>query len=239
MAFVIQVDAARCTGCKSCEIACALAHSSSRELVAAALGEPEIEPRVRVRKMGELAVPIQCRHCGDAPCTAVCPNDALSKDDSTRLVLLHPERCQGTGACFEACPFGVLVEGPDDHVLTKCDLCVAETSQGGSPACVSACPTGALTWVEVDEEVRHRVQWLVDFSIDKEACKACGLCKKACPAEAIEGKSGKKEKTPHEIDPAKCIRCGRCFNACPFDAVRMAWQDQPRDEAAVTDSARG
>ncbi|MBN1345459.1 MAG: 4Fe-4S binding protein [Phycisphaerae bacterium] len=224
MPFVIQVNAGRCTGCKSCEIACALAHSKTKELAAAAVGEPEIQPRIDVRKMGEMAVPVQCRHCEDAPCEKACPNDALRRDAAAQAVIYDPERCQGTNACMSACPYGVLEEGPDGHVLTKCDLCAEQVEAGGSPACVSACPTGALQIVDMDDTVSHRVRWLVDFVIDKDACKACGLCKKACPVEAIEGKSGKKEKTPHAIDESKCVRCGRCFDVCPFDSVRMNWQ---------------
>lgn len=226
MAFVIQVDAGRCTGCKTCEIECALAHSKTKELVAAAIGEEMVEPRIRVRKMGHLAVPVQCRHCSDPPCAKACPNDALKRDESAQMVVLYPERCQGTGGCLTACPFGVLEEDANGRVQIKCDLCSERVEAGGSPACVSSCPTGALQLVPVDESVRYRVKWLVEFTIDKDACKACGLCKKACPVEAIEGKSGKTDKTPHVIDEAKCIRCGRCFHVCPFDAVRMTWETQ-------------
>jgi NADH-quinone oxidoreductase subunit F len=48
-----------------------------------------------------------------------------------------------------------------------------------------------------------------------DQCTGCGVCRKACPQEAISGK--KKER--HVVDPAKCIRCGACKTACKFEAV--------------------
>lgn len=60
---------------------------------------------------------------------------------------------------------------------------------------------------------------LITFTIDAEKCTACGLCLKACPAEAIIG----AKKTPHTIDPVKCTKCGICFTECPdrFGAVQI------------------
>ena len=56
---------------------------------------------------------------------------------------------------------------------------------------------------------------LFRYEIDPEACKACGICKKNCPADAITG----EKKVPHVIDQEKCTLCGTCFEKCPFDAV--------------------
>ena len=56
---------------------------------------------------------------------------------------------------------------------------------------------------------------LFRYEIGVELCKACGLCRKHCPAEAISG----AKKTPHVIDQAKCTRCGMCLEKCPFNAV--------------------
>ena len=56
---------------------------------------------------------------------------------------------------------------------------------------------------------------LARFEIVADKCKGCGMCKRACPVQAISGTVGK----PHQIDPKKCIKCGGCKATCKFGAV--------------------
>jgi NADH:ubiquinone oxidoreductase subunit F (NADH-binding)/NAD-dependent dihydropyrimidine dehydrogenase PreA subunit/(2Fe-2S) ferredoxin len=56
---------------------------------------------------------------------------------------------------------------------------------------------------------------LIQFRVDAEKCKKCGLCKKACPAEAITW----EKKAPAAINLEKCIRCRSCIQACKFKAI--------------------
>ena len=56
---------------------------------------------------------------------------------------------------------------------------------------------------------------LARFEIRENKCKGCGMCKRACPVQAISGEVGK----PHHIDPKKCIQCGGCKSTCKFGAV--------------------
>jgi NADH:ubiquinone oxidoreductase subunit F (NADH-binding)/(2Fe-2S) ferredoxin len=56
---------------------------------------------------------------------------------------------------------------------------------------------------------------LFRYEIDSEACKACGICMKNCPVDAISG----EKKVPHVIDQDKCTLCGTCWEKCPFAAV--------------------
>lgn len=58
---------------------------------------------------------------------------------------------------------------------------------------------------------------LTTYFIDKETCIGCGLCKRKCPSDAIEGKS----KEPHVISADKCIKCSTCYRVCPTGTVRI------------------
>ena len=65
----------------------------------------------------------------------------------------------------------------------------------------------------------HVCKPLLTYTIDKDLCKMCSLCARACPAEAITGVQGKE---PYEIHQTKWIKCGNCMNACRFQAVTRA-----------------
>lgn len=56
---------------------------------------------------------------------------------------------------------------------------------------------------------------LISFSIDEEICNGCGVCRKKCPAEAIQG----EKKEVHVITQDKCTKCGICLDVCKYDAV--------------------
>jgi NADH-quinone oxidoreductase subunit F len=59
---------------------------------------------------------------------------------------------------------------------------------------------------------------LIAYCIDPAQCKACMICLRKCPTEAI---SGGKNRI-HVIDQDKCNSCGTCFEVCPprFAAVK-------------------
>ncbi|BBO92973.1 NADH-quinone oxidoreductase subunit NuoF [Desulfosarcina ovata] len=58
---------------------------------------------------------------------------------------------------------------------------------------------------------------LINYYIDPTKCKACRMCFRKCPANAIDSAKNKV----HIIDQEKCTKCGTCFEVCPpkFGAV--------------------
>jgi carbon-monoxide dehydrogenase iron sulfur subunit len=146
----------RCMACKSCEVACAVAHSKSKDLLGALREEPRPQRRLTVEAVGTQAVPIQCRHCEDAPCMAACPTGAISRTGERGPVLIAEDRCIGCKMCIVACPFGVIDLARDGKAVVKCDLCRDRLAAGEEPACVAACPTGAILLVSVEENNRRK-----------------------------------------------------------------------------------
>jgi len=153
---VIIVDIEKCLACKSCEIACALVHSKSGVLEEAVAESPRPQRMVTVEAAGEFGMPMQCRHCEDAPCQAVCPTGAIWRNEAGGPVLINTDLCIGCKFCFMVCPFGVINLSRDGKAATKCDLCIARTEAGEEPACVAACPTNALQFCELTEMLTER-----------------------------------------------------------------------------------
>ena len=152
--LVVKVD--KCLGCKSCELACAIEHSQSQDLYQAIRESPGPRTRVRVSQGAEFAIPLQCRQCEDAPCIAICPTNALHRADEDSPVFIDHDLCIGCRWCVLACPFGVITLDPKGRTIIKCDQCFERVEQGGLPACVSACPTGALEFKAMEEVVAEK-----------------------------------------------------------------------------------
>jgi carbon-monoxide dehydrogenase iron sulfur subunit len=156
--MIVVVDVKKCLGCKSCEMACAVEHSQSRQLAQAIHETPTPKARVSVEQGAGFAVPLQCRHCEDAPCIAICPTNALNRADKDSPVVIDEDLCIGCKWCILACPFGVINLDDKNRVVTKCDQCFTRVERGELPACVSACPTGALKFKSLDEVLKEKKQ---------------------------------------------------------------------------------
>jgi carbon-monoxide dehydrogenase iron sulfur subunit len=148
-----------CTGCKTCEIACAVEHSRSKNLLGAMLESPPPHTRVYVEAIPRdsfdvLKYPMTCRHCDPAPCITACLPQAMHRSPTDTVTNVGGKHeCIACGMCIMMCPFGMIGRGrapdvPDGKIMAlKCDLCPDREV----PACAASCPTGAITYVEGDE----------------------------------------------------------------------------------------
>ena len=139
----VVVDMDICIGCRACEIACYVSHWGHQNLV-----EAQAETNVKL--------PSHCRHCADPSCVAVCPVDALEIGDDG-IIRRHKGRCIGCTSCAIACPFGAIDTALLHRIVNKCDLCQDRVLDGKEPRCVSTCTSGALSFVEVEEDIKKNL----------------------------------------------------------------------------------
>ena len=151
MRGTVFVNVERCLACKRCMLECAVTHSRAGNFLEAMTETPVPRPRVSLHPMGEFAVPLQCRHCENAQCIAVCPTGAMHRLGKEGPVLIDERLCVGCRSCVVACHFGVPVMSRDGKRIYKCDQCIGRLDEGMKPACVTACHTDALTFVTVEE----------------------------------------------------------------------------------------
>jgi carbon-monoxide dehydrogenase iron sulfur subunit len=151
-----------CTGCKTCELACAVEHSRSKNLLGAMIEAPPPHTRIYIEAtlvspFEVLRMPMICRHCDPAPCIAACIPQAMHRgprDEVTNVGGKHA--CIACAMCIMTCPFGMIARAAVPDALAaagyrvmavKCDLC----PDRAVPACAEACPTGAILFMEGDE----------------------------------------------------------------------------------------
>ena len=146
MSRVIAIDIEKCVGCRSCQLACALAHSGVASLFEAVQQEPLAQARVSVLAVGSVIVPVQCRQCDDAPCAYSCLTGAITRDPATGQVMVDEEKCVGCWTCILVCPFGAIKQDLLQRKAVRCDLCEGEDI----PVCVTNCPNEALVYAESD-----------------------------------------------------------------------------------------
>ena len=68
----------------------------------------------------------------------------------------------------------------------------------------------------------HICKNLMQYDIEKDKCFGCGVCVKACPANAIvktDYVAPGKRLPAYEIDQDKCVKCGMCIASCKFKAI--------------------
>ena len=146
---------------------------------------PDQLDEYRGAELARQTIPALCNHCASPPCTRVCPTGATFKR-SDGIVVMDPHRCIGCRFCMAACPYGsrsfnwedprpYLKQINPDYptrtkgVVEKCTFCDKRLAQGRPPACVAACPAGAMAFGDLKDEKAAIVKLLRDnFSIRRK-----------------------------------------------------------------------
>lgn len=154
--FGFFIDTEKCTGCKTCQLACK--------------DYKDLGPDVNFRRIYEYAggdwvlmndgcwkpnvfayyLSIACNHCETPACTAVCPTGAMHKRDDG-FVVVDETICIGCRNCETACPYGAPQYNTVKKHMTKCDGCNERVIEGLKPICVEACPLRALDFGPIAE----------------------------------------------------------------------------------------
>jgi anaerobic carbon-monoxide dehydrogenase iron sulfur subunit len=131
----LKIDYEKCTGCRLCELVCAVKHDH--------VSNPS-RSRIRVIKWEDVGVyvPMACQQCEDAPCLNACPAKAISRNREAGRVEVDYDKCIGCRTCVSVCPFGAMHFNTIDRKVIKCDLC------DGDPQCVRFCDMKAVDFVD-------------------------------------------------------------------------------------------
>jgi formate dehydrogenase beta subunit len=150
-------DSTRCIGCKACVTACREANDlepDTRMLDGVPYdAPPDLNERTKtIIKLGREGterayVKAQCMHCVDPACVSVCMIGALHKT-AGGVVAYDADKCIGCRYCQIACPFNVPKFEWTKALpkIVKCELCRDRLAEGRLPACVEACPRGAVVF---------------------------------------------------------------------------------------------
>lgn len=148
--YGFQVDLDACTGCKACVVGCnklnGLDHDEAWRAVGTIHGGSTESPI-------QQTVTTACHHCLDPACMKGCPVGAYEKNKDTGIVKHLDDQCIGCQYCTLTCPYEVPQYNKRLGIVRKCDMCQDRLAEGEAPACVEACPNGAISIkiVEINE----------------------------------------------------------------------------------------
>lgn len=159
------IDSTKCaSGCDACVKACATENG---------INETVKDPRQAsqwIRKIDlkdpktgrQHSLPMLCQHCANPPCVDVCPTGASMKR-ADGIVLVDRHICIGCRYCMLACPYKarsfvhqpLTEQNPEvprgQGCVESCTFCVQRVDKGMKPACVEACPEGAMTFGNLND----------------------------------------------------------------------------------------
>ncbi len=157
--YRFHFDTTACVGCHCCEAACNELQNNPADVKWRRVGEMEGGEFPNVL---QLFNSMSCNHCIDPECLRGCPTNSYIKFEDNGIVWHDDDTCIGCQYCTWNCPYEVPVFNKDRGIVTKCDMCHDKLSVSETPACVQACPAGAI-----EIEVVHKDDW-IKFDMEKQ-----------------------------------------------------------------------
>ena len=157
--YRFHFDATACVGCHCCEAACNELQNNPADVKWRRVGEMEGGEFPNVLQFFNS---MSCNHCIDPECLRGCPTNSYVKFEDSGIVWHDDDSCIGCQYCTWNCPYEVPVMNYDRGIVTKCDMCHDKLAVGETPACVQACPAGAI-----EIEVVHKEEW-IKYGMEKE-----------------------------------------------------------------------
>jgi DMSO reductase iron-sulfur subunit len=153
--YRFHFDMTKCIGCKCCVVACNEQNGNPAELNWRRVGEVEggYYPNTQRHYLS-----MGCNHCVEPSCLNGCPVEAYTKDPVTGVVVHSAEACIGCQYCTWNCSYGVPQYNAERGVVGKCDMCHNRLADDMAPACVAACPEGAIAI-----EIVNIAEWRRDY----------------------------------------------------------------------------
>lgn len=154
--YGFYIDSAKCTGCKTCQLACKdykdlQVDVNFRRVYEYTGGSWQADGNTWTNNVFAYYLSIACNHCADPACTKVCPSGAMHKRSEDGLVVVNEEVCIGCKSCAMACPYGAPQYDARKGHMTKCNGCAERVEKGLNPVCVDSCPLRALEFGPIDE----------------------------------------------------------------------------------------
>lgn len=154
-----RFDTNKCVGCMACAVGCSIENQTSAGMNWRVVNSQNL---LRHPDLPVFHFSLACNHCDDAPCMKNCPALAYSRDAITGAIIHHAEACIGCKYCTWACPYDAPKFNPATQTVEKCNFCTTRLADGLKPACVQACPVGALEF-ETEGEVDYSLHLMPGF----------------------------------------------------------------------------
>ncbi len=155
--YAIATDLNRCVGCLACTVSCKAVNDTGIGkfwIKTLRIGPNANEGSQWPDSVEMYFLPVQCQHCENPECVAVCPTEASHVlEDGT--VQIDKEKCIGCQFCAMACPYNVRYLNDDERVVEKCTLCEQKIAQGELPQCVAQCSTRARFFGDLEQGIEN------------------------------------------------------------------------------------